>query len=100
MIKIENNATNNETVDLFELEGKVYTIPAKPRASLVLRYMKSVREHGEEYASSEMLEGLLGKDNYAVLESCEHLTIGDFQAIMEEAQRVVMGNVEAATGKE
>lgn len=100
MIKIERTSKEEEFVDLFELDGKVYQIPAKPRAALVLRYLKSVRAHGEEYASSELLEGLLGEENYKALESCEYLTMEDFQAIMLDAQKVVMGGIEDASGKE
>lgn len=94
MITIEPKEENNETVDIFELEGETYSIPKKPRANVLLRYMREVREEGEEKASSRLLESMLGEEAYEALLNCDYLTVDDFQAIMLEVQQHVMGQVE------
>jgi len=54
-------------VELFSLDGVSYTIPAKPRVNLALRYLWHAKQYGEDRAAAELLESLLGADGFEVL---------------------------------
>lgn len=90
--------TETATVPLFVLDGKTYSIPAKPKANITLKYLKQVRTVGEDVAAGELLEGLLGTDGYEALMNHDDLTMEQFQQVMLAAQQHVLGAIEEAQG--
>lgn len=86
------------TVELFELNGTTYSIPAKPKAHLSVRYLFQVRDLGEDVASANLLASVLGEDGFRALSDYEDLTPDDFKQIMEAVKEVVMGGQENAMG--
>lgn len=87
-----------ETVPLFVLDGKTYTIPAKPKANITLKYLRNIRTMGEDIAAGELLEGLLGSEGYEALMNHDDLTMDQFQQVMLAAQKHVLGAIEEAQG--
>lgn len=83
-----------EQVVLFTLDGKDYTVAKKQRMNIGLKYMRAVTKVGPEQAAAELLESLIGEENFEVLCNFEDLTTEDFASILEAAQTLVMGGLE------
>jgi hypothetical protein len=90
--------TLTDTVVLFELDGREYTVPARPRAVIALRYLRAVRDKGTDAAAATLLTELLGVDGFDALCDYEDLTGEQMKAIMESAQKLTMGGMEEAFG--
>lgn len=101
MIELKPKTTDSsaeERVELFSLNGTVYTIPAKPRVHLALRYLFHAKRHGVDQAAAELLESLIGPEGFEALTNYEDLTPEELQAVMDAAQAVTLGALEEATG--
>lgn len=85
-------------VVLFELDGREFTVPAKPRAVVSLRYLRAIKQGGQELAAAQLLTDLLGADGFNALCEYEDLTPAQFKAILEAAQRLSIGSMEEAFG--
>lgn len=88
------DAGEKEHIDLFTLDGHTYTIPAKPSASITLRYLKNLRTQGENHAAGVLLEDLLGEDGYNALMNYEDLTMEQLQHVLAAAQKHMLGAIE------
>jgi hypothetical protein len=93
------DTTAPEMVELFSIDGKSYSIPAKPKFNIVLRYMKVVREEGSQAAEAYLLEELLGEEGFEALCSYEDLTAEQFEAVKKVATKVVLGDQETGKGR-
>ena len=91
-------ATMTDTVVLFELDGREFRVPARPRAVVALRYLRAVRDKGSDVAAATLLTELLGVDGFDALCEYEDLTADQFKEIMAAAQKLTMGAMEAAFG--
>ncbi len=87
----------SERVPLFYIDDQVYTIAAKPRPNVALRYMYTLKTRGEQIATAQLLEDLLGHDAYLALMDHDDLEQEQLTAIMQIAQKLTMGALEAAT---
>lgn len=85
----------SDLVQVFELDGVPYYIAKQPPASAVLRFMRSAREHGDTYAMQEMLEQLIGPENYRALEACPTLTMEQWSTITQIVSKYTVGLFEA-----
>ena len=97
VVKLGKSDKPKEMVDLFEIDGTIYQIPKTPKANIALKYLKNVREHGDDYAAGVMLEDLLGKDGYEALMNYDELDMQDLQAVIMAAQEVLLGAMENFT---
>lgn len=86
-------------VELFRLDGVVYTIPDRTRANIGLKYLWLEKEQGTGPAEQWLLEELVGEDGYRALMEYDHLETEDMERIMTIAQRVVLGSLEREEGK-
>lgn len=95
-IKIERPATPEitETVELFELDGKKFFIPAVPRLNISLKYLRLMRKEGQSNAIAYLLEALLGEDGFEALTDYDHLKKEQFQQIVQAAQKVALSTME------
>lgn len=85
-----------EHVPIFSLDGTTYSISTKPRANVALRYLKILRNEGQEMAQAYMLEQLLPPDAYEALTNYDELTEDVLKAVMEKCQEVLLGARERA----
>jgi hypothetical protein len=89
-----------ETVELFRINGKSYTAPAKPGMGIALRQMKSIRDfkRGDQMAVAEaevqLLIDLVGEEGYEALCGFKDLTPDQYQQVIRAAMRLVMGQTE------
>jgi hypothetical protein len=82
------------TVTLFKLGGVEYTIPARPRVNIALKYLDDVERLGAERAQSRLLKTLLGAEGFNALMNYDGLTMGQLEAVMTAAHSTVMGTLE------
>lgn len=89
---------SEDTVVLFELDGREYRVPNRPRAAVALRYLRAARTGDQAMASAQLLTDLLGADGFNALCDYEDLLPGQLKQIMDAAQKLVMGGMEEAFG--
>lgn len=94
-IRIEKSETPNvvETVELFELNGTSYHVPAVARPNVSIKYLKLLRSEGDAQAASYLLSALLSPEGLDALAEYDDLTDDQYRAIMKAARAIVMGNV-------
>lgn len=83
-----------ETVELFSIDGKSYSIEKKPRVNVALKYLKIARNEGADAAGAFLLEKLLGEEAYEALLDYDDLTPENLAAIVEAAQKATLGDLE------
>lgn len=83
-----------EQVELFSLDGQMYSIPAKPKVNIALKYLRLVRQQGQEVAAGWLLEELLGTEAYEALMDFEDLTEEQLETVMMVAQTAILGAME------
>ena len=83
-------------VVLFTMNGKRYTVPAKPRPVYTLRFLDRVRKQGVEVALAHLLPELLGEDTWSELLEEDDLEPEHLSAILEAVKRLLMGEVDAS----
>jgi hypothetical protein len=81
-------------VTLFTIGDKEYLIPAKPKVNIALRYLKNVRDKGDDIAAAELMAELLGEDGFNDLAEYDDLTPEQFEAVVKSAQKHVLGALE------
>lgn len=88
--------TAGEVVELFSAGGRTYTVPARPRVNVALKYMRAIRKIGPTLAEAQLLEDLLGEDGYDALCDCDLLTAEQLSQIAELASKHALGALEEA----
>jgi hypothetical protein len=88
-----------EMMDLFELDGKTYQIPARPRVNLALKFLYKARTEGMEMAAAMLLVDLIGEEGFQALMDCDELEPDQLATIINAAQKVTMGGLEKALGE-
>jgi hypothetical protein len=83
-----------ERIDLFRIDGVVYTMSVRPRANVSLKYAWIAREKGMEAAASYALEALIGDDGYQALMNFSGLAPEDLDQIVSAASKIMAGAAE------
>ena len=86
-------------VEAFEIDGKVYSIAAKPKVNTALRYLHISRVQGTEAGIDYMLGILLGAEAYEALMAFDDLTEEQLTEVITMASKIMAGAVEAPKGK-
>jgi hypothetical protein len=86
------------TIALFYIDDVEYRIPDRFPASLALRYLKRLREVGEEAAVGWMLEDTIGTEAYEALMGYDKLTDENMEHIMKVVSKLLLGSLEAPKG--
>ncbi len=94
LIQIDSNEINTQVIDLFSIDGKVYTMPAEVSASVALQMLHVARESGEQAAVSWAMEEVLGKEAYDALRTCKALKAHQLQAVIKVVTEKVMDAME------
>lgn len=93
-VQLVSTVVDETRVELFSIDGVDYTIPATPRPNVGLKYLKTLRDKGQDIASAGLLIDLLGESGYTALMNCESLTESQFTQILEIVQDVALGATE------
>jgi len=94
----ERQAAAEKRVPLFTIDGVEYSMPAEPPAFVVLAYLKTVREKGDDVAAYELLENMLGEEAYEALRNCKTATVSDLAAITRIVGEHSVGAIAAGRG--
>jgi hypothetical protein len=97
-ISASSNGEKQEMQDLFEIDGKMYQIPVKPRLNLALRYLFQVKTLGDVVASANLMESLIGTEGFIALTECDDLTEAQFRQILDLAAEHTMGAIAQSMG--
>lgn len=96
MIRLEADqpADVTDVAELFAIGDQVYTVPAKPRVNIALRYLRDVRKMGPALAESALLEAMLGPEGYEALCDYDGLKTEHMEQITETAAKLALGALE------
>ena len=94
----ESAQADVEKIELFQLGGKTYTIPAKIDAGRVLGFMQEMRVGGQEAAAVGLLIDLIGREGYTKLRTYPGLQLADLKAIFDVVSQAAMGSMEEVAG--
>lgn len=84
-----------DMVDLFEVDGTMYSVPRKPSASIGLQYLDAAETLGPQAANLFVLREMLGDDGYNALSTCKALTDEHLAWLVDTIQGLVLGTIEA-----
>lgn len=84
----------DERVDVFELDGVMYTMPAVVSGATALNMLHEIRERGLEAAAAWAFQEVLGVKAYNALRSCKTLRPADLKAVLAIVEGHVMGALE------
>lgn len=99
MLELQTNTgqTTEDRVPLFSIDGKEYSIPAKPRPSIELKFLYLLKQEGPEMATAIFLSDLLGDEGFEALTNYEDLTKEQFEQVVEIAKQTALGGLEPGT---
>lgn len=78
-------------IELFSIDGQVYTIPDKAKPNISLQYLYISRTQGVGIAESWLAERMLGSDGYLALINFADLESEDYNQVVAAARAVAMG---------
>lgn len=90
----DEERAQDERITLFYIGDTAYDIPARPRVNLAIKYLKDIREEGEELAQANLLVKLIGDEGYDALCEAEDILPEQFEAIMNIAAAKTLGALE------
>lgn len=79
-----------ETIDIFKLDGKVYSAPKEMPFSVALEYMEAQAEQGPDAAVFFMLKNVLGHEAFDALKKNRNLTAEQFQEVVEAVESHIL----------
>lgn len=80
-------------IEIFSLDGVVYSIPDKVRPALSLQYLDMARKRGVGIAESWLAEELLGSAAYEALLNFPDITAENWEQAITIARAVAFGEV-------
>lgn len=90
----DEERAQDERITLFYIGDIGYSIPARPRVNLAIKYLKDIRDEGEELAQANLLVKLIGDEGYDALCEAEDILPEQFEAIMNIAAAKTLGALE------
>jgi hypothetical protein len=89
-----------EMEPVFELDGDIYQIPAKPSAGMALGYLEIQTEKGPDAAVHWMMIKMLGEEGYSALRDHPDLDRETLDIIIQHVEKRVLGGLEGkSSGK-
>lgn len=87
-------------VVLFTIDDEEYTVPAKPKANVTLKFLDELRRTGNEmFAALSLLETMLGKEKYQKFLDWDDLEDEQLSEVLEQVVALAMSRVEGEAGK-
>lgn len=81
-----------DLVQIFSLDGTPYYIDRNIGAGVVLRFLKSIRQDGENAAVATILAELLGEEAYDALANFPGVTNKHLAQVILSCQKVLLGD--------
>lgn len=87
-----------DRVNLFMVDDVWYSIPKRPPANLLVKYLVLVRNRGYDLAIIQILEDLAGHDALIALVGNENLTHDELGTVFNAVQHVMTGTLQEDAG--
>lgn len=84
-----------DRVELFNIDGRSYTIPERPSANVLVRYLWFAKSN-QDHAIMQALEDLAGPEAVAALLTYEALSWEEFGAILRGIEKTLTDTSRAA----
>jgi hypothetical protein len=94
----ESEATPAGRMRLFTVDGVDYTIPRKPPANQVIKYLWQTKQFGHDHAIIQLLEDLAGRPAVLALMGHEDLTYEELSDVLATVRKATLGAVEVGLG--
>lgn len=99
-IVVKSSGKPKARIVLFTIDDVEFSVPAKPSASVTLRFLDEMRRTGNEmYAAMSLLEAMLGKEKYQDLLAYDELEDELLGEILSQVVELAMGTVDVVAGK-
>lgn len=85
-------AKDIETIDLFELDDVVYSVPAEVSAGVSLAYLEKQAEEGPDAAIFFIMKKLLGDEAFDALKNHPNLKKDELEAVMSAVEGHVLAD--------
>lgn len=79
-----------ERVELFSIDGKVYTVPRELSPTVGLRYTNIARKQGQEMAADYLLETMLGEEAYSALLEFDGFNTEILELVIEACSNIAL----------
>jgi hypothetical protein len=90
---VEENETV-ETVEVFKLDGKVYSLPKDVSAGVSLKYLQLQTEEGPDAAAYYIMREMLGQEAFDALANHPRLKKADLNKIMSVVEEHALADEE------
>lgn len=91
---VEDETTEVDTIPVFSINGITYSMPTSIRPHVALKYLWLLKERSPDYATSWLMEAVLGREGFQALVDYEPLTPAQFDAIKDIVQNAALGVTE------
>lgn len=92
--RTEEERAHDKRVVLFYIGDTAYDMPDRPRVNLAIRYLRDVREVGEEVAQANMMIDLIGEEGFDALCNADDILPEQFEQITNIASAKTLGALE------
>lgn len=100
VLSFKSKGEKADRVVLFTIDDEEYTVPAKPKANVTLRFLDELRRTGNEmFAALSLMETMLGKEKYQRFLDWEDLEDDQLSEVLEQVVSLAMSRVEGDQGK-
>lgn len=97
VIELVSSSTPDERpvmVDLFSIDGVVYSVPASVRANQGLKFLWLAKTKDEQTAAIMMLEELIGEAGFHALMNYKDLKPENLEQILNAVVKILLGAIE------
>lgn len=99
-IIVKSKNEKKDKIVLFTIDDQEFTVPAKPGMRVALKFMNQMKKSNNEmYGMLQLLEDMLGPEQYEALLDYEELDDELIGKIAEQCITLALGKVQETTGK-
>lgn len=99
-IIVKSTGEKKDKIVLFTIDDQEFTVPAKPGMRVALKFLNQMKKSDNEmFGMLQLLEDMLGADQYEKLLDYEELTDELVGKIAEQCITLALGNAQETTGK-
>lgn len=99
-IIVKSTNEKKDRIVLFTIDDKEFTVPAKPGMRVALKFLNEMkRSDNEMFGMLQLLQDMLGDEQYNALLDYEELTDDLVGKIAEQCVALALGNAQDTVGK-
>jgi hypothetical protein len=99
-IVIKSSGEKKDKIVLFTIDDQDFTVPAKPGMRVALKFLNQMKKSDNEmFGMLQLLEDMLGEEQYNKLLDYEELSDDLVGKIAEQCITLALGNAQETTGK-